>query len=131
MDDAQTLPYIMQSRYLIGQTPYIIERQLISRILRQFGIIQHMPTGVTIYARRYKDRRDWGPSLSFEIACAEFLATPRVAYDLRLHILDPGVTTDYAQYMLAHPFPQITDPGDPPPSSGDEEDDSDDPIIRR
>lgn len=68
--------------------------------------------------------------MSFEIARAEFLAAPMVAYDLRLHILDPGVTADYSQYMLAHPFPHITDPTDPPPSSRDE-DDFDDPIIRR
>lgn len=55
-----------------------------------------MPTGVMIYARRYRDRRDWGPSLSFEIARAEFVATPRVAYDMRLHILDLGVIVEYA-----------------------------------
>lgn len=50
MDDAWTLPYILQSRYLIGRTTYIVERQLIGHILRQFGIIQHMPIGVTMYA---------------------------------------------------------------------------------
>lgn len=69
--------------------------------------------------------------MSFEIAHAEFLATPRVTYDLRLHFLDPGVIADYGQYMLTHFVLGITDPTDPPPSSGDEEDDSDDPIIRR
>lgn len=90
-----------------------------------------MRISVMIYAQWYRDRRDWGPSLSFEIACAEFLATLRVAYDMRLHILHPGVTVEYAQYILAHPFPHITNLADPPPSLGDEDDDSDDPFFRR
>lgn len=55
-----------------------------------------MPFGVAMYVRRYKDIRDWGPSLSFDIEYAEFLVVPIVAYDLRPHILDVGITTNYA-----------------------------------
>lgn len=33
-DDAMELPHVFRSRYLIGQTPYVIERQLIDRVCR-------------------------------------------------------------------------------------------------
>lgn len=33
-DDVVELSYVFQSRYLIGWTPYIIERQLIDRVYR-------------------------------------------------------------------------------------------------
>lgn len=38
-DDAVDLPYTFRSRYLIGQTPYVLERQLVDRVCRQFGRI--------------------------------------------------------------------------------------------
>lgn len=37
------LPYVFRSRYLIGQTLYVIERQLVDRVGRQFVSIQWMP----------------------------------------------------------------------------------------
>lgn len=90
-----------------------------------------MPFGVAMYAQAYKDRQDWGPSLSFDVAYIEFLVIPHDVYDLRPHVLDVGITADYAHYLLTHPFSRITDPVDPPPSLGGEESDSDDPIMRR
>lgn len=38
-DDAVELPYTFRSRYLIGRTPYVLERQLVDRVGRQFGRI--------------------------------------------------------------------------------------------
>ncbi|GLJ17130.1 hypothetical protein SUGI_0296410 [Cryptomeria japonica] len=55
-DDAVELPYTFQSRYLIGQTPYVLERQLVDRVGRQFGRIQRMPRGSGMYARTIRDQ---------------------------------------------------------------------------
>lgn len=44
-DDVVELPYVFRSRYLIGWMPYVLERQLVDRVGRQFGGIQWMPWG--------------------------------------------------------------------------------------
>lgn len=41
-----------------------------------------MPQGVALYALTYKDRAEWGPSISFYIAYVEFIVMPHLAYDL-------------------------------------------------
>lgn len=33
-DDVVDLPYTFESRYLIGQTPYVLERQLVDKVCR-------------------------------------------------------------------------------------------------
>ncbi|XP_059068865.1 replication protein A 70 kDa DNA-binding subunit A-like [Cryptomeria japonica] len=45
------------TRYLIGRTPFVIERFLVTRVLRQFGRQQGIPQGACLYARRQQDRQ--------------------------------------------------------------------------
>ncbi|GLJ50602.1 hypothetical protein SUGI_1078020 [Cryptomeria japonica] len=55
-DDAVELPYTFRSRYLIGRMPYVLERQLVDRVCKQFGRIQRMPRGSGMYARIVRDQ---------------------------------------------------------------------------
>lgn len=81
-----------------------------------------MPQGTTLYARTYKDRLDWGPLVSFELAWEEFLALPYQTWDLQAHVLDLRTTLDFAQYFVEYPFPRLTDPREPAPTFDDEDD---------
>lgn len=36
-DDVEALPYVFMTRFLIGHTSYLLERQVPGRVMRQFG----------------------------------------------------------------------------------------------
>lgn len=67
---------------LLGRTPYVVERFVLPRVYRQFGRVQPMPQGMTMHTRVHKERTDWGPTLDFAIAWAEFYSLPFYVWNM-------------------------------------------------
>lgn len=99
------MPYVFTSRYLIGRTPWIIERFLVGRVCQQYGRPQGMPMGSTIYAQRQQEITVWGPWISYEAAVAEFTSLGLQMWDYQADILDGGTAPEYGQYVLEQPAP--------------------------
>lgn len=51
-EDMLEMPYVYMLRYLIGQTPFIIERFLHNHVQRHYGRQQGIPQGDCLYAQR-------------------------------------------------------------------------------
>lgn len=66
------MPYVYISRYLIGRTPFVIERFIHSQVLRQYGQQQGIPQGACLYARRRQDVPEWGPTIDSMATVEEF-----------------------------------------------------------
>ncbi|XP_059070641.1 protein MAINTENANCE OF MERISTEMS-like [Cryptomeria japonica] len=97
-DDAVELPYTFRSRYLIGRMPYILERQLVDRVGRQFGRIQRMPRSLGMYARTVRDQAQFRPLLSYDQAVTQMTEMLPLPWDMWLEVEDAGMDTEYAAY---------------------------------
>ncbi|XP_057861147.2 protein MAINTENANCE OF MERISTEMS-like [Cryptomeria japonica] len=71
-EDGIEMPFVFMTRYLIGRTPFVIERFVVTRVLRQFGRQQGIPQGACLYARRQQDVAAWGPTIDSVVAIEEF-----------------------------------------------------------
>lgn len=124
-DDAVELPYTFRSRYLIGRTPYILERQLVDRVGRQFGRIQRMPRGSGMYAHTVRDQAQFGPLLSYDQAVTQLAQMIPLPWDMWPEIEDADMDAEYIAYWAEHPFPRLTDPGELLDGDGGGDDDDD------
>lgn len=51
-EDGLEMPYVFMTRFLIGRTPFVIKRFLVTRVLWQYGCQQGIPQGTYLYAYR-------------------------------------------------------------------------------
>lgn len=75
-EDGFEVPYLFLSRFLLGRTPYVVERFILPWVYRQFGHVQPMLQRMIVYTRVHKERTNWGLTLDFAIARAEFYSLP-------------------------------------------------------
>lgn len=111
-DDVVELPYTFQSRHLIGRMPYVLERQLVNRVGRQFGRIQRMPQGSGMYARIVRVQAQFGPLLSYDQTMTQLLEMMPLPWDMWPEIEDAGMDAEYIAYWAEHPFPRLMDLGE-------------------
>lgn len=52
----------------------------------------------------------WGPPISYEQACAEYLSLGPLDWDYLLGMIDSGMTIEYTVYFTTHRFPRLTCP---------------------
>lgn len=112
-DDAVELPYVFQSRYLIGSTPYIIEKHLIERVCSQFERIHRIPWGSRMYAQTVRDQVHLRPLLLYDQAMTQMLEMVPMPWDIWVDVEDAGMDARYTAYWVEHLFPRLTDPGEP------------------
>lgn len=126
-DDVVELPYTFKSRYLIGRMTYVLERQLVDRVGRQFDRIQRMPRGSGMYAQTVRDQAHFRPLLSYDQAVMQLVEMIPLPWDMWAEIDDAGMDSEYTAYCDEHPSPRLTDPGEQIDGDGrgDEDDDGD------
>lgn len=73
-EDGLEISYVYMSRYLIEQTPFIIERFLHSQVYRQYGRQQGIPQGACLYARHQQDIPEWGPTIDCVAVVVEYMS---------------------------------------------------------
>lgn len=72
-EDGLEMQYVFMTQFLIGRTLFVIERFLVTRVLRQYGRQQGIPQGTCLYARRRQDIPDWGPTIDSAAVVEEFV----------------------------------------------------------
>lgn len=65
-DDVEALPYVFMTFFLIGHKSYTVERQLLGRVMRQFGRRQGVLRGSGEYAWVLRERWQWGLVLPYD-----------------------------------------------------------------
>ena len=108
---ARELPWMFSSRPLVGKTTMILERFVISRVWRQYGQPQDISQGYYAYARLQRDvERGWPPQMDLGRTLIDVRSLAAVQWDYLPEVADAGMTPAYQAYLIAHPFPQFTDP---------------------
>lgn len=97
--DGFEVSYLFFSRFLLGSTPYVVERFILPRVYWQFGRVQPMSQGINVYARVHKERTYWG-SLEFVIARAKFYSLPFYVWNLLVDVVVAGMIDEYTQYFM-------------------------------
>lgn len=96
---------------LIGRSQTVIEQFVVSQVMRQYGRMQAISQEFSSYARfRDKERKGWGPQLSYALAVQVMIGLQPQCSDYLQDIVDAGVTPEYRDDSLRHPFSQFIDP---------------------
>lgn len=101
---------------LIERSQTVIERFVVSRVMRQYGQVQAISQEFAAYTRfGDEERKGWGSKLSYTLVVHEMIGLQPQRWDYLEDIVDAGVTPEYRDDSLRHPFPQFTDPGERAP----------------
>lgn len=66
---------------------------------------------------------EWGPTISSEVACVEYLSLVEQTQNYVVGVIDVGMIAEYSQIWISHTVPHLFDLVEPVPSFDDEEKD--------